>query len=269
MTAAPASPPRPALPPAFLAAPIAHRALHDAGSARPENSAAAVRAAVAAGYGIEIDLQLSADGQAMVFHDDTLERLTGADGPVAARPAAALQALPLKGGGGEGMPTLPQVLDLVAGRVALLIEMKDQGTRAGLEEATAAALRGYAGPVAVMSFNPGMVAAMARLAPKVPRGLTTCAFGPDDFPNPDGDPAREALRHRLAAIADFGATGSAFISHDRRDLDRPRVADLKAQGVPVLCWTVRSPDQERDARRVAQNITFERYLPPLPADAVG
>ena len=255
----------PLLPQPFLTTPLAHRALHDRALQRPENSASAVAAAVSAGYGIEIDLQLSADGQAMVFHDATLERLTAATGPVVARDAAALQALPLTGGSeGEGVPTLRQVLDLVGGRVPLLIELKDQGSRQGLEAATAAALAGYDGPVAVMSFNPAMVAAMAGLAPQVPRGLTTCAFGPDDFPNPDGDPAREATRRHLAEMTYFAPTGAAFISHDRRDLENPRVAALRAQGAAVLCWTITSPEQEAAARRHAQNITFEGYLPGLP-----
>ncbi|MCC6001879.1 MAG: phosphodiesterase [Pararhodobacter sp.] len=259
------TPPR--LPPAFLEAPIAHRGLHDLAEGRPENGAAAITAAVAAGYGIEIDLQLSADWQAMVFHDDTLDRMTEAFGPISSRNAAALQAIPLRGGQGEGIPTLPQVLQMVAGRVPLLIELKDQPADVPgqhmLEQATAAALEGYPGPVAVMSFNPAMVAAMAQLAPAVPRGLTTCGFDADSFPNPTADPAREALRQRLVSIADYDATGACFISHDWRDLARPRVAALKAQGAAVLCWTIRSAEQEREARRVAQNITFEQYLPPV------
>lgn len=252
------------LPADFLSVPIAHRALHDQASRRPENSASAIAAALEAGYGIEIDVQLSADRQAMVFHDESLDRMTAAEGPVSAHDAVALQALALRGGKGEGVPTLAQVLQMVSGRVPLLIELKDQGERDGLEQATANALSGYKGPVAVMSFNPSMMAAMACLAPDVPRGLTTCAFAPGDFPNPAADPAREALRQRLAAIADFDAVGACFISHDWRDLGRPRVSELKTHGAAVLCWTIRSPEEARQARSVAQNITFEGYLPPVP-----
>jgi glycerophosphoryl diester phosphodiesterase len=87
---------RPALPPDFLRLPLAHRALHDRAARRPENSPAAIRAAVAAGYGIEIDLQLSRDGIAMVFHDETLDRLTDQTGLVADRDAADLGAIPLR-----------------------------------------------------------------------------------------------------------------------------------------------------------------------------
>ncbi|MCB1338594.1 MAG: phosphodiesterase [Maritimibacter sp.] len=250
------------LPDAFLRAPIAHRALH--GPGRPENSLAAVRAAVAAGYGIEIDVQPSADAVAMVYHDDTLDRLTGAEGPVAARTAAELGAITLAGGD-AGIPTLAEVLDAVAGRVALLIEIKDQDGAmgpgvGGLERAVARALEGYGGPVAVMSFNPHSVAAMAALAPEVPRGLTT--YGWDDA---EAQALPEARRAELAAIADFERVGASFISHDRRDLGAPRVAKLKARGVPVLCWTVRTAEQESQAREIADNITFEGYAAALPA----
>lgn len=256
----------PALPAAFLRAPIAHRALHDAAARRPENSLSAIKAAVAAGYGIEIDLQPSSDGEAMVFHDDTLERLTGQQGRTDARPAGALSALALAGGTGEGIPTLPQVLAAVAGKVALLIELKDQSGRMGptdgrLETATARALTGYTGPVAVMSFNPDMVARMAELAPDLPRGLTTYAFPRQDFPQAADDPAIEAHRARLAAIADYDRTGASFVSHHWRDLANPRLAELQAQGAPILCWTIRSTREERAARRVALNVTFEGYMP--------
>ena len=150
------------LPAAFLTQPPAHRALHDSAAGRPENSRAAVRAAVAAGYGIEIDVQLSSDGQAMVFHDEDLDRLTSDCGPVRARTAAELGRTRLRDAE-DGIPTLPEVLALIGGRVPLLIEIKDQTltmseTDGRLEAATAAALASYTGPVAVMSFNPHAVA---------------------------------------------------------------------------------------------------------------
>jgi glycerophosphoryl diester phosphodiesterase len=257
---------RPVLPPDLLRLPVAHRALHDRARGRPENSLAAVRAAVAAGYAIEIDLQPSADGVAMVFHDETLDRLTTETGPVNARSAAALQAIGLRDAS-EGIPTLAQVLAAVAGRVPLLIEIKDQSGTMGptdgrLESATAAALAGYPGPVAVMSFNPSAVAHMQRLAPQIPRGLTTYAFPAEDFP-PGAGPELQAHRAALAAIADFDAVGASFISHHWRDLNRPRVAQIAAQGWPVLCWTIRAPEQEAEARRIARNITFEGYAAPF------
>ena len=166
---------KPVLPQSFLQAPIAHRGLHNLSNGIPENSLASFEAAIARGYGIELDLQLSQDGIAMVFHDYSLERLTSEKGAVAQRTAAALGDIPLTGGV-EGIPTLSETLALVAGRVPLLIELKDQDGALGpnvgpLEDATIKALAGYNGDVALMSFNPHSVAALADLAPHHAIGL--------------------------------------------------------------------------------------------------
>lgn len=250
----------PPLPAAFLETPLAHRALHDVSDGRPENSRAAIRAAIAAGYGIEIDLQISADNKALVFHDYQLDRLAEGQGPVKALKAHEAAAVPLRGGDGEGIPDLAEVLDIVAGQVPLLIEIKDQdgqmGPNAGaLEAAAAAALQGYGGPVAVMSFNPHSVAEMARLAPEVPRGLVTSAYDTAEWKLPP-----ETCK-RLRKIPDFKTCGAAFISHEASDLGRPRVQELRDAGVPVLCWTIRSATEEAVARAFADNVTFEGYLP--------
>jgi glycerophosphoryl diester phosphodiesterase len=252
------------LPDAFLKAPIAHRALHDLTAGRPENSPSAIEAACAAGYGIEIDLQLSSDGQAIVFHDYDLKRLTAETGPVRQRSAAELGQITLKGGT-DTIPTLARVLAQVAGRVPLLIEIKDQdgamgGAVGALEAATARALQGYDGPVAVMSFNPHSMIAMAGLAPDVPRGLTTCGYALKDWPLlPSG------TRTRLRDIPDYDTAKACFISHQASDLNAARVADLKARGATILCWTIRSAAAEAEARRIAQNITFEGYAAVIPA----
>ena len=248
------------LPPAFLERPIAHRALHDLSDGRPENALSSVRAAMDRGYGIEIDLQRSRDRQAMVFHDYDLRRLTGATGPIAQRDSAELRELALTGST-EGIPTLTELLDVVAGRVPLLVELKDQDGTLGpnvgtLERATAEALTGYTGPVAVMSFNPHSVSLMGALAPDIPRGLTTC-----DFPKEDWLLIPDATRRRLRDIPDFASTGACFISHHARNLHSDAVARIKQDGHPVLCWTIRSPEEEAEARRVADNVTFEGYLP--------
>lgn len=252
------------LPGAFLRQPLAHRALHDVTKGRPENSCAAVRAAMVAGYGIEIDLQLSRDGCAMVFHDYDLDRLTGETGALRLRDAAELRSIVLTGGD-EGIPDLAQVLALVAGRVPLVVELKDQHGSLGdvdgaLERAVVRDIAGYEGPLALMSFNPHMVARLARLAPNVPRGIVTCAYAPAKWPE-----LSEATRTRLRGIPDYESAGCSFISHQADDLDRPRVAELKARGATVLCWTVRSTGAEARAREVADNITFEGYNPAIPA----
>jgi glycerophosphoryl diester phosphodiesterase len=252
------------LPEALLRLPVAHRALHDRAAGRVENSPSAVAAALQPGYAIEIDLQLSADGVAMVFHDDDLDRLTAATGPVRDRTAAELQAIALTGGT-DRIPSFAQVLAQVAGRVPLLVELKDQsgqmaGTDGRLEAAVAADLAGYGGDVALMSFNPDMVAELARVAPARPRGLTTSAYDPADWA-----PLPAATCDRLRGIPDHARTGACFISHEAADLDRARVAELKRQGSAVLCWTIRSPAAEALARRVADNVTFEGYLAAIPA----
>jgi len=107
-----------------------------------------------------------------------------------------------------------------------------------------------------MSFNPHSVVAFGKIRADIPLGLVTDRFEPDDWPTLS--PER---REDLAQILDFGTAGAGFISHNQEQLEDPPVSALKAQGVPVLCWTVRSPDEERRARRIADNITFEGYLP--------
>lgn len=251
----------PELPAALLLRPVAHRGLHDRAAGIVENSRAAAEAAIAAGYGIELDVQMSADGEAMVFHDDEMPRLTGRPGLVRDYSAADLGRIELLDAA-ETVPSLAEFLALVAGRAPLLIEIKDQDGALGpgvgpLERRVAALLDGYAGEAALMSFNPHSVAVFAEAAPDRPRGLTTCAFDSADWSLPD------YRRAELAALADAERTGASFVSHDRKDLDNPALARLKAEGLPVLTWTVRSAAQEAAARRVADNITFEGYRPPL------
>ena len=252
------------LPPGFLCLPIAHRALHDRTAGRIENSPAAILAAIDNGYAIEIDLQLSSDDVPMVFHDEDLDRLTDEAGPVAARTAVQLQAIRLKDSN-DTIPSLAQVLKLVDGAVPLLIELKDQTLVMGptdgrLEAATVAALQGYQGDVALMSFNPSCIHHLARLAPDIARGITTAAYDPESWA-----PMPPEMCAHFRGIPDYDATGSCFISHEAADLASARVAELKAEGAAILCWTIRSPEEEAKARHHAANITFEGYLSPLPA----
>jgi glycerophosphoryl diester phosphodiesterase len=253
----------PELDPGFLRRPIAHRGLHDRPRGVIENSRAAVAAAASAGYGIEIDVQRAADGEAMVFHDEALPRLTASVGLVADHRASHLATIRLRDSD-ETIPTLPEILALVAGRVPLLIEIKDQTGALGpdvgpLERRVADCLAGYRGPVAVMSFNPHSVAAFAAAAPGIARGLTACAFDSPDWALPD------YRRAELAGLPDVDRIGAGFVSHHWRDLANPAIARLKARGMPVLTWTTRSPAEEATARAVADNVTFEGYRPPVPA----
>jgi glycerophosphoryl diester phosphodiesterase len=249
-----------ALPPGFFARPVAHRGLHDRAAGRPENTLSAIRAAADASYAIEIDVQLSADGEAMVFHDDRLDRLTASRGPVRAMTAAALGRIAVTGGP-DVIPTLGAALAEIAGRVPLVIEIKDQGGRLSaegvgpLEAAVVRALDGCRGPVAVMSFNPASMAEIARLAPALPRGLVACAA---DAWDEDLPAAHLAALARLEA---FEAVGAGFASYRWRDLPTPRTAQLRAAGVPVISWTLRSAADAALALAHCDAVTFEGFDP--------
>jgi glycerophosphoryl diester phosphodiesterase len=245
------------LPAGFTARPFAHRGLHDAAAGIPENSRAAVKAAIAAGYGVEIDVQLSADGEAMVFHDDTLERLTAETGPVSARSAAELAAIRLKGSD-ETIPTLAEVLALLPPGTPALIEIKDQGgsfdaTGVGpLEERIATLLDGAPPALAVMSFNPESIATFARLAPSRPRGLVA------------GGRYRGVTPWRAARLARAEAADSVsadFVSFHHAALPSRRSRALREVGVAVLCWTIRSAAEAAAVAPHADAITFEGFRP--------
>ena len=252
----------PALDPAFLKTPIAHRALHDASKGIFENCRSAIIAAIEHGYAIEIDLQLSADGRAMVFHDDTLDRLTDKRGDVSDYTAAELSRIKV-GSGQDVIEPLEDILRLIDGRVPLLIELKDQSrqlsqTDGRLEQATIDALSLYHGPVAVMSFNPYMIATMAQLSSELPLGLTT-----GGFMDPSWGIDAERVAH-LSQIADFDPTRYSFVSHFALELTAPCIQNLKERGTAIFTWTIRSPEAEAVARQTVDNITFEGYLAAHP-----
>lgn len=251
-----------ALPAAFLTTPLAHRGLHGAAWGRTENSCAAIRAACEAGYGIELDVQMSRDGEAMVFHDYTLERLTGGEGQIGKTDAADLTQTILSGTS-DRIPTLGDVLEMVAGRTPLLVELKDQDGRLGtnvgqMARRVAELLAAYSGDTACMSFNPHSVAALREAAPGMALGLVT---GPLEGTFWTRVPERRLAE--LRDIPDVARTGASFLSHRFNDLDAKAVQREKSAGLAILCWTVRSGKEERIARRVADNITFEGYLPKL------
>ena len=205
-------------------------------------------------------MQLTEDDQAVVFHDYELDRLTGETGSVRQRSAADMAGITLTGGS-DRVPGFAEVLDMVAGQVPLLVEIKDQDGALGadvgpLEAAVAGALGTYNGPVAVMSFNPNAVAIVHKEDPELAVGLVIYDFA-SDADNADIPPARLKA---LTEIADYDRVGACFVSHDRNDLARPRIAELKQAGAAILCWTIRSKDQEAKARLLADNITFEGYL---------
>lgn len=237
--------------------PVAHRGLHDLGRGRAENTASAFRAALKAGYAIECDVGLSADGVPVVFHDDSLGRLTGVDGPLESRTAAELMALPVLGTR-DTVPPLTDLLGLVAGKVPLLIELKGgRGRRGRLEPAVARLLAGYRGPFAIQSFDPAMVTWFRRHAPGVLRGQISMNYAMDD--DEEAPPPR--LRAPLTNLAFWSQNQPDFIAYDIRALPNWAVARHRRMGVPVLAWTVRTAADRARAALHADNVIFEHWRP--------
>ena len=242
----------------LIARPIAHRGLHDSASGVIENTAGAVRAAIAAGYGIEIDLQISADGEAMVHHDDALGRLTEGQGRLDQLNAAELKRVAFRGSA-ERMLTLGELCDLVGGRAALLPELKsrfDGDDR--LPARAAAVLAGYRGPVAPMSFDPAQLRALRERAPGLPRGIVAAKYRP--HPYWDRMPAWQ--RYAMGTLLPALTARPYFVAYAVDDL--PAVGPLLARriaGLPLLTWAVRTPQQRQRAARWADQIIFEGFRP--------
>ncbi len=208
---------------------FAHRGLH--GPDIPENSQTGFAAAIARDMGIELDVQCSADGAAVVFHDWELDRLTAERGPVSERTATELGAIRLTGGA-DGIPTLPQVLDLIDGRAPLLIEIKSRaGTPyAPLCEAVSRAIKGRPGDLAIMSFDPRVSRWFARHSPATPRGLV--------MTEEHDRPILGSLRRHLW----LWVARPDFLAYDIRDLPSRFAAAQRARGLALPSWTVRSPE---------------------------
>jgi glycerophosphoryl diester phosphodiesterase len=227
---------------ALIARPFAHRGLH--GQGRIENSRAAFEAAIEARHGIELDVQASRDGQAMVFHDERLERLAEHDGPICGLAQRELERIRLRDSD-ETIPSLAEVLALIAGRAPLLIEVKAPGREVGaLSRAVAAALRGYIGPVAVMSFNPEVGRWFARHEPARLRGLVVTE---------KGRKWRGWLTRRLA----LWRSKADFLAYDIRDLPSAFAESAQRKGLRVLTWTVRSMKDRARAAEHADQIIYE------------
>jgi len=244
--------------------PFAHRGLHDPEAGVLENTAEAFLAAIGAGYGIECDVVLAGDGEAVVFHDDRLERLTTGTGRTDSRSVAELKDIPFRQEGATGFLTLPELAGLVDGRTPLLVEMKSYWNGdVRLAERTVAHLRDYPGPLAVMSFDPVLLAHVRRLAPEMVVGLTACpfthAFWRGTLPTP--------LRISLQMLDHLESTRPEFISFDADALPAWQTTLFRRAGLPVLCWTVGDADTARRVRGYADEITFEGFLPPAGACA--
>lgn len=241
------------------ARPIAHRGLHDAAAGRIENTMSAFAAAAERRFNIELDVHMSADGQIYVFHDDVLDRLTEVTGPVAGKSYADLRAIAIKGTG-DRMPLLSEVLDVVAGRVGLVIEIKSYFAerQRDLVEATAKVLSTYGGPFVLESFDPRQVQDVGEIAPDVPRGIIA-----DDCSTPDDyNDFRFVGRNELLSLEHHAWSGFEFLSYWVRLLGNEPSRKVRDDWkLPVTTWTVRTPDDVRAARDFGAEIVFEGFDP--------
>jgi glycerophosphoryl diester phosphodiesterase len=238
--------------------PIAHRGLHDAAHGVIENTAGAVRAAIAANYGIEIDVQVSRDGEAMVHHDDVLGRLTDGEGRLDTFTAAELKLVPFRAGG-EHMMTLGDLCDLVGGRVTMLVELKSRFDGDGrLPGRVAEVLTGYRGPVAPMSFDPGQLALLRQKSPRLVCGIVAAKYRP----HPYWDLMPAWMRHGMGYLLTALTAPPQFVAYAVADL--PALAPLAARhvfGLPLLTWAVRTTPERRIAERWADQMIFEGFRP--------
>jgi glycerophosphoryl diester phosphodiesterase len=242
----------------LTARPVAHRGLHDAARGVIENMPAAAQAAIAGKFAIECDIQLSADGEAMVHHDDELGRLTEGSEPLRAKTAAELKAVTFKGTA-ERMMTLADLCALVAGRVPLVIEVKSHfdGDRK-LVKRMADVLSSYDGGAVGMCFDPDQVVALRELIPDRPRGIVAERhYTESDWPD-----ASQAQRYDMTHLHHFFRSQPDFVAYSVDEL--PAAAPWIARHVfrcPLLTWTVRTQAQRAHAARHADQMIFEGFTP--------
>ena len=242
----------------LTARPVAHRGLHDAAHGVIENMRAAALGAIAGRFAIECDIQLSADGEAMVHHDSVLGRLTEGSGRIRDKGAAELKEVRFKATS-ERMMTLAELCELVAGRVPLVIEVKSHfdGDRK-LVKRMAEVLSSYQGPAAGMSFDPDQVVALRELIPSRPRGIVAERH----YTEKDWPEASPAQRRDMTHLRHFFRTQPDFVAYYVDEL--PAAAPWLTRnvfGCPLLSWTVRTPEQRTRAARYADQMIFEGFVP--------
>jgi glycerophosphoryl diester phosphodiesterase len=232
---------------------IAHRGLWSP-SGYPENSLGAFQAACAAGYGVELDVQMSADGEAMVFHDATLGRMTGAEGRVSDHTAADLGGMRL-GESDETIPTLADALTLVGHRAMAHIEIKTPFGEVGpLERRVHEILIDHHGPTAVIGFNPYSHAWFADHHPGVLRGLNSHGYA-----GAESRHLAPELRKSFAQLKHIAIARPHFLALGLDILPSPRADALRRQGLPVIAWTVREPAQWEAVAAHCDNMMFEGF----------
>ncbi len=231
----------------------AHRGLHN--SERAENSMSAFRAAVEAGYGIELDIRLSKDGKLVVFHDDTLDRVCGREGRVIDFTAEELAGFSLNGTA-DGIPLFSDVLALIDGKVQLLVEIKEDPGVSAVSLAACEMLKDYKGEYIIESFNPLSLNTVKKKMPKVLRGILSHRYY-------EYEHYRKPLYFLLQTLLLNFLCRPAFIAYDHRHASSFALRFVRfVYGIPTMAWTVRSLEEEHEARkRGFDGIIFENYLP--------
>jgi glycerophosphoryl diester phosphodiesterase len=233
--------------------PVAHRGLWSP-DGPPENSLGAFQAACAAGFGVELDVQRSADGEAMVFHDDTLERLTGQPGRVRDHTAADLTQMALAGGE-DRIPTLLEALAIIGHRAMVHVELKTPFGEVGpLERRVHEVLIDHNGPVSVIGFNPYAHAWFADHFPGVLRGMSSYNWR-------DAVHMAAEQRKAFANLEQASLARAHFLALDLAVLSTPAAVKRRAMGAPVLAWTVRDEAEREAAAALSDNFIFEGLRP--------
>jgi glycerophosphoryl diester phosphodiesterase len=242
----------------LTARPVAHRGLHDRDRGIIENMPAAAQAAISGNFSIECDIQLTADGEAMVHHDNALGRLTDGSGALLGMTAAELKAVRFKDTA-EHMMSLGDFCALVNGRVPLVIEVKSHfdGDRK-LVRRMAEVLASYSGPAVGMSFDPDQVLALREIMPALPRGIVAeRIYTAADWPE-----ATPAQREGMAHLRHAFRTGPHFVAYSVNELPAPGPWIARnIFGLPLLAWTVRTQEQRERAARYADQMIFEGFMP--------
>ncbi len=240
--------------------PVAHRGLHDISSAIVENSPSAFAAALKGDYAIECDLRAAHDGVPMVFHDATLDRLMDATGRFDELSPAQLKRLRYQAAD-EGVLSFGEILELVNGRVPLMVELKTDWEAPDLSFLAQVAdlARAYKGPIVFKAFDPDVMIALKHLVPGIPRGIVAGQFGKAGWWRESLGPCR---RFCLSNLFYAFAVRPSFISYRLADL--PTAAPVVARSVfklQLFAWTVRSTDERARAAQLADAPIFEGYYP--------
>jgi glycerophosphoryl diester phosphodiesterase len=233
---------------------LAHRGLHGEGAA--ENSMTAFRRAKEAGFGVELDVRLSKDGELVVFHDDDLTRVVGKEGKVKDFTAEELSKMSLLGTS-DGIPTFREVLDLIDGSVPLLVELKVLIGESGVTEKFVEVIEGYKGDYIVESFNPVALRTLRKLRPDVLRGILSMEYSKEER-------YKGKLLYSLAEklMLNF-IMRPDFIAYDHRGHSLKNLRLLRRSfGTPLIAWTVRTPEEgEKAISHGFDTVIFEGYIP--------